>query len=230
MSLPLALSTQAISSRLVRSMASHELRTRNFLSIVILSSLDCPQMSAPSVIIGLTGIMGLSSQRESSMSGASTILNESSSCESSLKSVLPSERKAVAISLIDSMVWDRPSTATITLLFSLGKASVANHWGIGTCSGTLILCSSIPVPGRSFPACMKYLVSVHKPAWSIVMTISPASPENPLTHSTCFHLGEGYSLLWGSDPVIITASQPREDIISRMASTLAKYLFMTVFF
>ena len=164
MSFPRTFSTQAISSREVRRMASQEFLRRNFLSIVILSERDWPVMSSPRVMIGVSGIDGRSLQKLSMKSGASTILKESSSSSASRQSFLPEDTKAEAMCFTELTVWDSPSTATVILLFSEGNAYSASHWGIGICSGTLILWSSIPVPGRSFPACMKYLVSVQRPA------------------------------------------------------------------
>ena len=152
---------------------------------------------------------GLSFQRGSSMSGASTTIAFSP------MAFLMSRTAAAFI--------PRPSTATITLSYS--EKCPESHSGISTCPGTLVLCSSTPEPGSWREAWMKYLVSVQTPAWSSVITRSP-SPVKPDTQEAWSHRGAEYSLLCGSLPVRTTASQPFERIIARTASTLSLNIFM----
>ena len=182
-------------------MASTSCRIIHLRSQWIFASRDSPVRSSPSVMTGVTGIAGRSAHSGESISGTET-----------MRTAPPNAafRPATA-----ATVWHSPSTA----MTGSSKPREASHCGIGTCSGTRILCSSMPVPASCFTAWMKYRVSVQRPAWSRVMHKSPASPVKPDTHSTCFQRRAGYSLAWGSLPVRMTASQPFPRIRSRMAST-----------
>ena len=161
-------------------------------------------------MIGVDGMEGRSVHRQERRSGTGTMVTGTS--------------KGLRSASAAATVWHRPSTATT----GSSKPREASHCGIGTCSGTRILCSSMPVPASCFTAWMKYRVSVHRPAWSRVMHKSPASPVKPDTHSTCFQRRAGYSLAWGSLPVRMTASQPFARIRSRMASTRCAKTFSMV--
>ena len=155
---------------------------------------DSPVMSSPRVITGVDGTKGRSFHRNSSTSGISTIRKllsrsmPSSGCR-------PTWRKAARIASTEATVCARPSTATVTEPCLSGNATSASHSGIRISPGILVLCSSTPVPASCSTAWIKYLVSVQRPAWSSVMTTSPASPVKPHTHSTCFQRAAGYSLL-----------------------------------
>ena len=151
-----------------------------------------PKQSTSNVVTGVTGTAGRPSQRHSSRSGTST--------------TSPSSPSAAFISCTALTFWQSPSTATT-------EACSKSHSGMFTESGRRVLCNSTPVPSSCSTACMKYLESVQRPAWSAVTTTSPASPVKPVSHSTCFHLGAGYSLECGSLPLITTASHPLSDIM-----------------
>ena len=155
---------------------------------------------------GERGILGLSSQTESRISGMSTTLRKPSES---------SPQRASRISASPETDIHLPSTATIL-------AFAASHCGTVSTPSMPILCSSTPVPASWEAACMKYLESVHSPAWEAVSTNVPASPVKPVSHSICFHRGAGYSLECGSDAQTTRASHPFENIISRTRAILSE--------
>ena len=160
-----------------------------------------PTRSSPRVMMDDEGIAGRSSQSAPRRSGTGT---------------MRAEGTASASSCTASMVWHRPSMA----IPGSSSPREAIHSGMGTAPGTRILCNWTPLPSSCFTAWMKKRESVHRPAWSWVMTTSPFSPVKPVSHSTCFQRGAGFSLAWGSLPVRITISQWFSRIRPRKASIL----------
>ena len=159
--------------------------------------------------MGVAGMPGRSVQRPSSRSGALTIRTVSPTSH-------PASRQAWVMDSTEPELWQFPSTA-MTYSSVWAAAWAAIHSGINTWSGTRVLCRTMPVPGSWRDAWMKYRVSVHKPAWSRVMTSSP-SPSYPLTQATWCQRGAMYSLPCGSLPEMTTAFQPRARIMSRIRS------------
>ena len=195
-SLPLRFSVHAMSSSLVRTVASAPLSFRTALILEILLSADSPAKSRGCMVTLSSGSSGLSSQIMSNGSEVATALR------------------------LDGMkshdVQHHPSKPTLLPGFS----SFARYSAMVGVESSPAFISLMPVPSSCCSACMKYRESVQTAALLFVMTNVPAEPVKPEIHFLASQCCGTYSPSCGSVLGTTKASISFFFIHERKASSL----------